>query len=145
MIELPSKTIFYTIEKAIKEYRRFAQRNLNKTIDKITIDQALLLTFHNKHPELSQKELAELMFKDNASITRMIELMTKKDYLKRLVNKEDRRKYNLTITVKGEKILSDINEIVLSNREAALTGITKEEIAQVTKTLNKLINNCNTK
>ncbi|MGK0447845.1 MAG: DNA-binding MarR family transcriptional regulator [Polaribacter sp.] len=145
MIELPSRTIFYTIEKAIKEYRRFAQRNLNKTIDKITIDQALLLINKNKHPELSQKELGELMFKDNASVTRMIELMTKRDYLERYVNKKDRRKYNLNITVKGEKILTDLNKIILTNRESALIGITEKEIAQLKNTLNKIINNCHTK
>jgi DNA-binding MarR family transcriptional regulator len=145
MIELPSQTIFYTIEKAIKEYRRFAQRNLNKTIDKITINQALLLIFLNKHPEFSQKELGELMFKDNASVTRMIELMTKRDYLERFVNKEDRRKYNLNITVKGKKILTDLNNIILTNRESALIGITKKEITQLNNTLNKIINNCNTK
>lgn len=145
MTELPSQTIFYTIEKAIKQYRRFAQRNLNKTIDNITIDQALLLIFKKKYPELSQKELGELMFKDNASITRMIALMNKSDYLERFVNKEDRRKYNLTITVKGEKILAGVNKIILSNREAALIGITKKEITQLNNTLNKIINNCNTK
>ncbi len=145
MIELPSQTIFYTIEKAIKEYRRFAQRNLNKTIENITVDQALLLIFKNNYPELSQNELSEIMFKDNASVTRMIELMAKKDYLERSINKQDRRKYNLNITEKGEKILTDLNTIILSNRKSALRGISNSEITQLKNTLNKIINNCNSK
>ena len=66
----------------------------------------------------AEKELGELMFKDNASITRMIALMNKSDYLERFVNKEDRRKYNLTITVKGEKILAGVNKIILSTVKA---------------------------
>lgn len=145
MFKLPSQTIFYTIEKTIKEYRRFAQRNLNKTIENITIDQALLLIFKNNYPELSQNELGELMFKDNASVTRMIELMAKKDYLERSINKQDRRKYNLNITDKGEKILTDLNTIILSNRKSALRGISNSEITQLKNTLNKIINNCNSK
>jgi len=145
MYKLPSQTIFYTIEKTIKEYRRFAQRNLNKTIENITVDQALLLIFKNSYPEISQKKLGELMFKDNASVTRMIELMAKKDYLERSINKQDRRKYNLTITDKGEKILTDLNTIILSNRKSALSGISDSEITQLKNTLNKIINNCNSK
>ncbi len=145
MIELPSQTIFYTIEKGIKEYRRFAQRNLNETIENITIDQALLLIFLNNHPELSQNEIGELVFKDNASVTRMIELMAKKDYLKRSVNENDRRKYNLSITDKGQNILTDLSDVIASNRKTALKGIADDEIAQLKNTLNKIINNCNTK
>ena len=145
MYKLPSQTIFYTIEKTIKEYRRFAQRNINKTIENITVDQALLLIFKNNYPELSQNELGELMFKDNASVTRMIELMAKKGYLERSINKQDRRKYNLNITDKGEKILTDLNTIILSNRKSALRGISNSEITQLKNTLNKIINNCNSK
>jgi DNA-binding MarR family transcriptional regulator len=145
MFKLPSQTIFYTIEKTIKEYRRFAQRNLNKTIENITIDQALLLIFKNNYPELSQNELGELMFKDNASVTRMIELMAKKDYLERSINKQDRRKYNLNITDNGKKILTDLNTIILSNRKSALRGISNSEITQLKNTLNKIINNCKSK
>lgn len=142
MIELPSQTVFYTIEKAIKEYRRFAQKNLNEKIENITIDQALLLIFLNNHPELSQNEIGELVFKDNASVTRMIELMAKKDYLKRSVNKDDRRKYNFSITDKGQKILNNLSTIISSNRKSALDGITDNEITQLKNTLNKIINNC---
>lgn len=145
MFKLPSQTIFYSIEKTIKEYRRFAQRNLNKTIENITIDQALLLIFKKNYPELSQNELSELMFKDNASVTRMIELMTKKDYLERSINKQDRRKFNLNITDNGEKILTDLNTIILSNRKSALRGISNSEITQLKNTLDKIINNCNSK
>jgi DNA-binding MarR family transcriptional regulator len=145
MIELPSQTIFYTIEKGIKEYRRFAQRNLNETIENITIDQALLLIFLNNYPKLSQNKIGELVFKDNASVTRMIELMAKKDYIKRSINNADRRKYNLSITDKGQNILTDLNTVISSYRKSALEGITDNEIAQLKNTLNKIINNCNSK
>jgi len=145
MIRLPSQTIFYTIEKAIKEYRRFAQRNLNQTIGNITIDQALLIIFINNYPELSQNEIGELIFKDNASVTRMIELMTKKEYLKRSVNKKDRRKYNLSITNKGKKALIYSSSIISTNRKSALKGISDNEINQLKSTLTKIINNCNSK
>lgn len=142
MIELPSQTIFHAIEKAIKEYRRFAQRKINEKVGNITVDQTLLLIFLNNHPELSQNEIADLIFKDNASVTRMIELLTKREYLDRRLNNVDRRKYNLEITHSGKKILDSLSNVIASNRKSALNGITKAELEQLNNTLNKIIKNC---
>ncbi|TRX16230.1 hypothetical protein FNW25_16885, partial [Flavobacterium franklandianum] len=71
----PTGTVLYLIEQAIKEYRKVSQRNISKIVKDITIDQCLVLIILNNDAEISQNELANLIFKDNASITRMIELM----------------------------------------------------------------------
>lgn len=138
----PTGTVLYTIEKAIKEYRKLSQRNLAKIVKDITIDQCLVLIIINKDARISQNELANLVFKDNASITRMIELMVNKDYLNRTIHKEDRRKFNLEITEKGKKTIELINPIVQINRKIALNGLSLEEIDLLEKTLTKIITNC---
>ncbi len=138
----PTGTVLYLIEQAIKDYRKVSQRNISKIVKDITVDQCLVLLILNKDAEISQNELANLVFKDNASITRMIELMVKKEYLNRTIHKRDRRKFNLQITEKGKKTLELINPIVLLNRETALNGLSLEEIDFLDKTLNKVITNC---
>jgi len=138
----PTGTVLYLIERAIKEYRKVSQRNISKIIKDITIDQCLVLIILNKDVKISQNELAKLIFKDSASITRMIELMVKKDYLIRTIHNEDRRKFNLEITEKGKKTLELINPIAKLNRETALNGLSLEEINLLEKTLNKIITNC---
>jgi DNA-binding MarR family transcriptional regulator len=97
-IKNPTGTVLYSIEQAIKEYRKLSQKNISKIVSDITVDQCLLLIMLNKNSKCSQKEIAETIFKDNASVTRIIELMVKKDYLKRTINESDRRKFNLEIT-----------------------------------------------
>ena len=139
---IATKTIFYTIERAIKEYRKFAQSNISVQVKDITVDQGLILFFLEKHPELSQKEIATLVFKDKASVTRMINLMVTKGYLKRSINEENRRRYKLKITTIGAKILSDLAPIISSNRKKALEGVSEEELIQMETTLNKIISNC---
>ena len=139
---IATKTIFYTIERAIKEYRKYAQSNISVQVKDITVDQALILFFLEKHPELSQKEIATLVFKDKASVTRMINLMVTKGYLKRSINEENRRRYKLKITTTGAKILSDLAPIISSNRNKALKGVSEEELIQMETTLNKIISNC---
>lgn len=140
---LPSKTAFYSIEKAIKEYRRFAQKNISKHYKDITVDQALILQFLNQNPDLSQIEIGNLLFKDNASITRMIELMVKKGYLERSINLKDRRRFDIKISTKGNLILDGISTIVSSNRKKALENVTEDEIDTLERILNKIIANCN--
>ncbi|MBN4085227.1 MarR family transcriptional regulator [Flavobacteriaceae bacterium AH-315-B10] len=142
-IPLPSDTIFHTIESAIKEYRKFSQKNISNKISDITIDQGMILLYLNKYPELTQKEIAGLVFKDNASMTRMVNLMVKKKYLKRSMNVQDRRRFKLEITSKGKEILVKLSLIISENRSKSLNRITQKELQQLETILNKIKFNLN--
>lgn len=140
----PTGTVLYSLEQAIKEYRKISQKNISKIVTDITVDQCLVLIILNKNSDYSQKEIANLIFKDNASITRIIELMVKKDYLKREINEFDRRKFNLKITEKGQNTIELLSPVIAHNRETALNGLTNNEIEFLDKILNKIISNCKT-
>ncbi|MBZ9729909.1 MarR family transcriptional regulator [Salegentibacter sp. JZCK2] len=136
-----SETIFYQIEKAIKQYRVMAQGNLNKLEYKVTINQILLMLQIDRNPEISQVELAELLFKDVASVTRMIELLVKRNFLLREEDKKDRRKKALKTTDKGKRVLELAIPIIKKNREIAQNDITEEEKEILFKLLGKIILN----
>nr|WP_315203641.1 MarR family transcriptional regulator [uncultured Flavobacterium sp.] len=138
----PTGTVLYTIEQTIKEYRKISQKNISQIVSDITVDQCLLLMILNKNEVYSQKEIAELIFKDNASITRIIELMVQKNYLTRKINESDRRKFNLEITEKGKKTIELLTPIIHKNRENALEGLSENEIELLDKLLAKIISNC---
>ena len=92
--------------------------------------------------EISQKDIAQLLFKDHASITRMIELLVRKEYLSRKTHKEDGRKFQLIITKKGSSTLETLKPIIFQNRIDALNGVSGAKINQLYNTLNTIINNC---
>lgn len=138
----PTGTVLYTIEQTIKEYRKISQKNISQIVNDITIDQALVLMIINKNADYSQKEIAELIFKDTASITRIIELMVKKEYLTRKTNELDRRKFNLEITEKGKKTIELLTPTIHKNRQTALEGLSENEIQLLDKILTKIILNC---
>jgi DNA-binding MarR family transcriptional regulator len=140
-IDLPSETVFHTIESTIKEYRKFSQKNISTVIEDMTIDQGMVLLFLNKYPELTQKEIAVLVFRDNASMTRMINTMVQKKYLSRSMNNQDRRRFKLEITKKGKEVLKLLPSIIQNNRTASLSGITKNELNQLGIILNKIKSN----
>jgi DNA-binding MarR family transcriptional regulator len=138
----PTGTVLYTVEQTIKEYRKISQKNIKKIVSDITVDQCLLLIMINKNSDYSQKEIAELIFKDNTSITRIIELMVKKEYLTRTINELDRRKFNLEITEKGKKTIELLTPVINKNRQIALEGLSEDEIELLDKILSKIISNC---
>lgn len=137
-----NNVIFYHIEQAIKTYRMYAQKQIKSKGLNITIDQWLVLKSLKENPDLNQAELAEIVFKDNASITRIIDLLVKSGYVEREINPNDRRKFNLNITSTGNKILDETYAIVLQNRKTALSGITENDIQIMSKTLQKITHNC---
>ncbi len=110
----PQQTIFYSIENAIKTYRKFAQKHLSDVVAGITVDQMLILTVLEENPTMAQNEMAALLFKDYASITRMIELLVKNEYLSRTINESDRRKFVLKISGKGKTTLKKLKPIIFS-------------------------------
>jgi MarR family transcriptional regulator, transcriptional regulator for hemolysin len=141
-MEKLEEIIFYTLEKSIKKYRQFAQNNIDKNGFDITIDQWLVLKTIQENDEISQQKIAEMVFKDLASVTRIIELLVKKNYLTRNINEQDRRRFKLDITNDGKKVIEDIYPLVISNRKQALNDISTDEIVKLKHQLEKIINNC---
>jgi MarR family transcriptional regulator, transcriptional regulator for hemolysin len=134
--------IFYTLDKSIKTYRQFAQRRLLESGLDVTIDQWLVLNSIAEKPDISQLEIAEKVFKDAASVTRIIDLLIKKNYLQRDAHQTDRRRFTLQITKEGKALLKSVSKIVEQNRSTALNGLTEKDLNQIRLTLNAIIENC---
>jgi MarR family transcriptional regulator for hemolysin len=143
IMEKLNDIIFYSIEKSIKTYRQFAQKNISKAGIEITIDQWLVLKTIEEDNSISQKDIAFKTFKDVASITRIIELLVQKGYLSRNLKSQDRRRFDLTLTKEGNDIIEKIQPYIQINRTQALKNITDEEIMNLQSTLLKIISNIN--
>jgi DNA-binding MarR family transcriptional regulator len=133
---------FYLLDKAIRTYRIYSQKKLRENGFKITVDQWLIIKVLMENPGISQQNIAEKAFKDNASVTRIIDLLVKSKYLDRKVNPKDRRTSILKVTAEGEDIINKVQDLVLQNRKMAQIGITIEELENLNATLKKIIKNC---
>lgn len=142
-MEKITDVLFYTMDKSIRSYRQFAQREIKKAGYSITIDQWLLLKNIQEEPSINQTELSEKVFKDNASVTRIIGMLVKSGMLKRNVNDNDRRRTSLTVTDQGKKTLNEVQSVISKNRSTALKGIRNEELEALKKNLLKIIDNVN--
>jgi MarR family transcriptional regulator, transcriptional regulator for hemolysin len=139
------EVIFYKIEKTIKSYRQLAQQKLRQAGLHITVDQWLTLNLLHESPGNSQKELAEKVFKDKASITRIITLLVKAGYLQRDEHASDQRRSSLWITSAGDVLLKKAARIVRGYRATALNGIPVRDLGVASRTLESITRNCNEK
>lgn len=137
-----NRVIFYTLEKTIKRYRQFAQNNIDRAGVDITIDQWLVLNVIQESPTLGQQEIGELVFKDQASIARIINLLVKKELVIQSASQQDRRRVDRQITTKGEQLIQAVTPIIAQNRRTALDGLSDEAIEQLRQTLLHIDSNC---
>lgn len=144
-VEKIESIIFYTLDKSIKVYRQLAQSKLNEAGLDITVDQWLVMNVISEKPEVSQQEIAEKVFKDNASVTRIIDLLVNKGYLKRSASPGDRRRAVLTTGVRGRRLMKAAEKVVMSYRKTALKGISAGDLERMRKILNVIIENCEKK
>lgn len=139
-----SAAIFYTLEKAIKTYRRFAQTSITKAGVDITIDQWLVLRTLQEHPGIAQHEIAAMVFKDFASVTRITQLLATKAFIARSPSAHDGRRFDLKLTAAGRRAIRLVEPIIADNRRQALRGVSGRTVRLTGDALQAIINNCQT-
>jgi len=132
--------LYYLIEKANKVIRRYSQVRFSEAGIEITVDQWLVLKKISDSERITQIELANALFKDRASITRILDLLLEK----RLVKKEagvDKRAYELALTPNGQKFMELALVIVKNVRKKGIEMMSEREQEQLRSSLQKIINN----
>ena len=136
------KIIFYQMDKAVKTYRQFSQHELKEKGYEITVDQWIVLKCLMQNPDITQSGIGEKVFKDNASVTRMVDILVKSEYLDRETDINNRRRVKLTITEKGATTLEKMEPLVIKNREIALTGISQKDMEAAKRVMTQIAENC---
>jgi DNA-binding MarR family transcriptional regulator len=134
--------LFYSLESASKAYRRFAQARLHaKGID-ITIDQWLVLKTIHENPDMMLQDVGTTVFKDFASVTRIVQLLERKRFLRRKPHPSDGRRSVLALTRSGEAVIRTVEPIAKANRKKALAGIDAKQVARLRTVLKRINKNC---
>jgi DNA-binding MarR family transcriptional regulator len=134
--------LFYSLESAIKAYRRFAQGRLHAAGIDITIDQWLVLKKIHESSDVTLQQVGVAVFKDFASVTRIVQLLERKGLLQRKPHPTDGRRSELALTSAGESVIRIVEPIAQANRRHALQGIDAEEVARLRAALVRMTENC---
>jgi DNA-binding MarR family transcriptional regulator len=123
---------FYEIGNLMRDLIRVFMNRINvrsEEVIKLTHDQFFFLySINMKENEVIQKDMAEFMKKDKSVIFRMIDALEEKDLIRRVVDKNDRRKNCLMVTKTGMRVLENYKQIGRELIEQIHEGIDKENI-----------------
>jgi DNA-binding MarR family transcriptional regulator len=131
----------FIIERTAKRMKQSFKKVLKERGAGITVDQWVILQELEKENGLSQFEIAARTFKDAPTVTRIIDLLCNKQLLKRLPDKEDRRKFNIFLTDSGKAKIIEVLPMVATFREEAWSGLSDNEINQLSNILNTIFRN----
>lgn len=101
----------------------------------ITAEQWSVLRSLNAEDHISQKELAKRTDKDQATLTKILDLLEKNGFIQRLHNPLDRRSYLVQITDKGKQLTNQVAPIIEHVFSQILYGISQEKLMMFVKIL----------
>jgi MarR family transcriptional regulator for hemolysin len=141
-MEQLNQSFFYTLEKAIKVYRQYFQTQLKNEGYEITLDQWLVLNMIIDYNGITQTEIAKRVFKDKASITRIIDLLESNGYLERIPHPTHGKMTQINITQKGNETIDMLKKEVPKFRDFALKNISEDQKQETQAVLKLIIYNC---
>jgi len=109
--------------------RVLKKRDIEQAEVILSIEQhAVLHILSKRESDVILKEMAEAMGKDKSSILRIIDVLEKKELVRRAIDPKDRRKKYLMVTKKGEQVIELFLEIEAELRTELKEGLTKEDM-----------------
>jgi DNA-binding MarR family transcriptional regulator len=131
----------FLLDRTAKRVKQYAQRRFKELGFNITVDQWIVLKHLHQKEAMKQNELAELMFKDNPTLTRIIDLLCKKELTVRKTNPSDRRSFVVSLTREGSRKVALLSPKIASIRLKAWNGLSGRDFEQFKKILNTIYQN----
>ena len=107
----------------------------------ITPEQYLVLDILWEKQSLSQQNIADIIQKDKNSVTKIIDSLEKKNLVRRVVDKNDRRINKIELTDEGLALEKITTEVAISFMNDVVKGIDNQELDTYVNVMKKLINN----
>ena len=137
-----SEIYFFWMDRAIKAQRKATGRLFKELGVKLTPDQWIILKSLHESSHQTQRQLAEAVSKDPASITRSLDLMEKEELIER--KQVDRRTFTVLLTNKGKALVEKVIPEAAKYRKRGVEGISDAEMRTFEKVLGTIYQNFNT-
>lgn len=131
----------FLLDRTARRVKQYAQRKFKQEEFDITVDQWLILKNLSENELLSQTELAQLVFKDQPTLTRIIDILNKKGYVERTPHPKDRRSFRLILTADGREKVKELKPRIASIREKAWENLDKQDFEEFRRILNTIYSN----
>lgn len=131
----------FLLDRTAKKVKQYAQQKFKLNAFDITVDQWLVMKNLDENERLSQTELAHLVFKDQPTLTRIVDILCKKGYVDRIPHPQDRRSYRLLLTSSGKEKVGELKPQIAQIRQKAWENLTERDFEEFKRILNTIYGN----
>lgn len=104
-------------------------------------DSYYLLKIYYSEIELSQEDLCDIFCQSKGTVAKTLRKLEDKGYIERIINKDNRRKYILKLTKKGEEVIPVLKrEVDYWHNSVGLAKISDESMAVIRDVARKSYN-----
>jgi len=107
----------------------------------VSYEQWSILVHLYRKDGQTQQELSTVSVKDKAAITRLLNVLEKKNIVLRVPDRSDKRSKLVYLTHKAKSFRDDLMAMVMEMLVEAEQGISNDEMARCKSTLNKIFTN----
>jgi DNA-binding MarR family transcriptional regulator len=107
----------------------------------LTPEQWGIMAHLQKTAGMSQAQLGEKTLKVRNNINRIVNILEKRDHIKRQHDEDDKRAYRLFLTASGMDTLKKSTPIVLKHLKKRFSGISAGDLAALRRILEQLVKN----
>jgi len=127
------------IDRTLRIIRLDLGKRLKQVNVDITPEQWMILSSLYNNNGQSQTELCNDSFKNAPTVSRIIDLLSKKGYTERQRFENDRRSYKIFLTEEGKAVVEKALPAIIATRAKGWTDLTDEDYEGFIKVLNKFL------
>ncbi len=135
------RAYFFKIDTTVKKIRNALQKRFNEAGFDLTVDQWVVIDHLHKHAGASQNVLSEMTTKDAPTITRIIDLLVKKNLVERRMDGDDRRKFNIFLTPSGDLLFEQALPLVQEIRRQGWGSLSHDDYAHFVRIMDSIYQN----
>lgn len=127
----------------IHKFMFLASKSIDKILDEmldIGFSQSMILMYIHSHPKTSQRDISSSRNITPAAVSRHVDILIQKDYIKLKENELNKREHILEISPMGEEVLFQVIGIINRELDTICHDLEKKEIEEVDKIFSKLLN-----
>ena len=137
---IKEKKLYLSLGKSTKLLRERLNTLLETADSNISFDQWLIVDLIGMQAGISQKTIVKVLYKEPASVSRMVNKLIGKKLIVRSINPLDKKAYQLFLSNKGKTLFEKIKPEIDKEFKEIFTNIYERELNLVLNILDRLDN-----
>mgnify|MGYP000657230772 CR=1 FL=1 len=123
----------------VRACRNFTERKLREF--DLTFGEQIIVMFISAHENVNQDTISKTFMIDKGMVAKTLNKLEQKGYIMRRQNPDNKRENIISLTQQGADILIYMNTVLKELNDILYEGMSEEDIAHVTKLVEKMAEN----